>query len=204
MDFKTAARLGTYISKDYAEDVLRLLVNYTDISASEAASRLNLHIRTVQDFLEAMESLGIVKKEEVSEGKRPYFRYSLEEERARPTVLDARARAILAHSLAAFFCTATFVDATWTWHLGWVPLLVAWAHFDRARRRHPPGWFTFRSLRAFLLLDGALQLSYNSPFSALLGLLAFFWTGRRSRGPTPAGPAGASPPDAVPSEEEAS
>ena len=44
MDFVTAAILGTYISKDYAEDFFKLLVDYQDISASEAASRLGLHI----------------------------------------------------------------------------------------------------------------------------------------------------------------
>lgn len=77
MDFKRAAILGSYISKDYAEDLFRLLVTYQDISASEAASRLNLHIKTVQDFLEAMASLDILSKKEVSEKKRPYYRYSL-------------------------------------------------------------------------------------------------------------------------------
>ena len=78
MDFKTAAVLGTYISKSYAEDFFKLLVNYQDISASEAASRLGLHIRTAQDFLEAMASLGILEKVEVYEKKRPYYRYSLQ------------------------------------------------------------------------------------------------------------------------------
>ena len=78
MDFKTAATLGTYLSKDYAEDFFALLVTYQDISASEAASRLGLHIRTAQDFLEGLASLDIVSKREVSEGKRPYFRYTLE------------------------------------------------------------------------------------------------------------------------------
>ncbi|MFC1993358.1 hypothetical protein ACFLV3_06100 [Chloroflexota bacterium] len=77
MDFKTAAVLGTYISKDYAEGFFKLLVNYHDISASEAASRLGLHIRTAQDFLEAIASLGILEKVEVYEKKRPYYRYSL-------------------------------------------------------------------------------------------------------------------------------
>ena len=65
------------MSKDYAEDLFRLLVTYRDISASEAASRLNLHIKTVQDFLEAMASLDILSKKEVMEKKRPYFRYAL-------------------------------------------------------------------------------------------------------------------------------
>ena len=77
MDFKRAATFGSYISKDYAEDLFRLLATYTSISASEAASRLNLHIKTVQDFMEAMNGLGILQREEVYEKKRPYFRYSL-------------------------------------------------------------------------------------------------------------------------------
>lgn len=77
MDFKKAAILGSYISKDYAEDLFRLLVTYQDISASEAASRLNMHIKTVQDFLEAMASLDILSKKEVLEKKRPYYRYAL-------------------------------------------------------------------------------------------------------------------------------
>ncbi|RLD78833.1 MAG: hypothetical protein DRJ15_10700 [Bacteroidetes bacterium] len=77
MDFKKAAILGSCISKDYAEDLFRLLVTYQDISASEAASRLNLHIKTVQDFLEAMASPDILSKKEVLEKKRPYFRYAL-------------------------------------------------------------------------------------------------------------------------------
>ena len=81
MDFVTAAVLGTYISKDYAEDFFKLLVNYHDISASEAASRLGLHIRTAQDFLAAMVSLGILDKVEVYEKKRPYYRYSLKTQR---------------------------------------------------------------------------------------------------------------------------
>ena len=54
MDFKQAAILGSFISKDYAEDIFELLVNYQAISASEAAARLNLHIKTAQDFLEAL------------------------------------------------------------------------------------------------------------------------------------------------------
>jgi len=81
MDFKTAAQLGTYFAKDFAEGIFRLLVNYKDISASEAASRLSLHIQTAQDFLEAMTSLGILLKKEVYEKKRPYFRYSLKKKK---------------------------------------------------------------------------------------------------------------------------
>jgi hypothetical protein len=77
MDFKQAAILGSYISKDYAEDLFRLLTTYQSISSSEAASRLNLHIKTIQDFLEDMHKLDILEREEVYEGKRPYYRYKL-------------------------------------------------------------------------------------------------------------------------------
>lgn len=77
MDFKEASKLGSCLSKDYTEDLFRLLVNYDTISASEAASRLSVHIKTTQDFLEDLCSLEIIEKEEVYEGKRPYFRYRL-------------------------------------------------------------------------------------------------------------------------------
>jgi hypothetical protein len=77
MDYETAAQLSAYLSKDYAEDFFKLLVNYQDISASEAASRLSLHIRTAQDFLDGLTALGIVNKTEVREKKRPYYRYNL-------------------------------------------------------------------------------------------------------------------------------
>jgi hypothetical protein len=77
VDFIEASKLGSCLSKDYAEDLFRLLATYESISASEAASRLNLHIKTVQDFLEDIFDLKILDKEEVYEGKRPYFRYKL-------------------------------------------------------------------------------------------------------------------------------
>jgi len=83
MDFKKAAKLSHYLAKDYAQDFLALLVNYQDISASEAASRLGLHIRTAQDFLEGMAALDILDKQEVYEKKRPYFRYTLKTKRIR-------------------------------------------------------------------------------------------------------------------------
>jgi hypothetical protein len=77
MKYEKAARLGAIIAKDYSEDLFRLLVNYQDISASEAASRLSLHIRTAQDFLDNLAELEVVEKTEVFEKKRPYFRYNL-------------------------------------------------------------------------------------------------------------------------------
>jgi predicted transcriptional regulator len=81
MNFKTAARLGSILAKDYAQDFFELLVNYQDISASEAASRLGLHIRTAQDFLDTLADLEIVGKREAQERKRPYFRYTLQTHR---------------------------------------------------------------------------------------------------------------------------
>jgi predicted transcriptional regulator len=86
VDFKEAAKLGSCLSKDYAEDLFRLLITYESISASEAASRLNIHIKTTQDFLEDLYSLEILDKEEVYEGKRPYFRYSLKVKEIRVTL----------------------------------------------------------------------------------------------------------------------
>jgi len=77
MDFRTAAKYGSLLSKEYAEDIFALLVNYRAISASEVAARLDLHIKTAQDFLESLAQLGILSKEEVLEKKRPYFRYIL-------------------------------------------------------------------------------------------------------------------------------
>jgi hypothetical protein len=81
MKFATAARLGAFISKEYAQDFFGLLLNYQDISASEAASRLGLHIRTAQEFLDGLAELNILSKQEVYEKKRPYFRYSLKTQR---------------------------------------------------------------------------------------------------------------------------
>ncbi len=81
MKFREASLLGACLAKDYAEDMFRLLATYKTISSSEAASRLSVHIKTTQDFLEDLFSLGIVSREEVYEGKRPYFRYSLKVER---------------------------------------------------------------------------------------------------------------------------
>jgi predicted transcriptional regulator len=77
MDFIEARKLSNYLSKGYAEDIFRLLMTYQDISATEAASRLNLHVQTAQEFLETMTSYEILSKQEVSESKRPYFRYKL-------------------------------------------------------------------------------------------------------------------------------
>jgi hypothetical protein len=82
-DFKTAALLGTCLARDYAPEALRLLALYRSLSASELASRLDMHIQTAQDFLEALSALGITGREEVLEKKRPYYRYSLRDPRLR-------------------------------------------------------------------------------------------------------------------------
>jgi predicted ArsR family transcriptional regulator len=79
MDFQTAAKYATLLAKDYAEDFFRLLVNYQAISSSEVAARLNLHIKTAQDYLESLTELGVLSKDEILEKKRPYFRYSLQQ-----------------------------------------------------------------------------------------------------------------------------
>ena len=76
-DYNSLSQLGNIVSKSYAPDMFRLLMAYKDISATEAASRLDLHVQTAQEFLETLVKLKIVSKVEVSEGKRPYFRYSM-------------------------------------------------------------------------------------------------------------------------------
>lgn len=81
MDFKEAAIISNYISKSYAERIFKLIVTYKDISASEAASRLGLHIRTVQEFLHYMAHFEILEKKEVYEKKRPYYRYSIKKKK---------------------------------------------------------------------------------------------------------------------------
>jgi len=81
MDFKRAAILSNYISKDYAEKIFRLIMIYKDISASEVASRLDMHIRTVQEFLDTMALYDIIEKKEVYEKKRPYFRYAIKKKK---------------------------------------------------------------------------------------------------------------------------
>ena len=77
MTFDRAAKLASLLAKEYAQEFFKLLVVYETISASEAASRLNLHIKTAQDFLVGLEEAGILSREEVSENKRPYYRYTL-------------------------------------------------------------------------------------------------------------------------------
>lgn len=69
--------LGVLLSKKYGKDLFKLLKVYKDISASEASSRLGLHVQTVQEFLEATASIGLTEKNEVVEKKRPYYRYTL-------------------------------------------------------------------------------------------------------------------------------
>ena len=76
-NFEKLKAFGSFISKAHAKDILKVLYTYQDVSASEAASRLGLHINTVQEFLEAMHNSNFVTREEVSEKKRPYFRYKL-------------------------------------------------------------------------------------------------------------------------------
>jgi predicted transcriptional regulator len=81
MDFQSLSKLASLLSKSFAKELFRLLITYKTISASEAASRLDLHIKTAQDFLEGLEAVGILSKEEVIEKKRPYFRYTLIQEK---------------------------------------------------------------------------------------------------------------------------
>lgn len=77
MTFEEISKISALLARDYAKDFFRLLATYQTISASESAARLDLHIKTAQDFLEELYALGLVDRTEVSENKRPYFRYEL-------------------------------------------------------------------------------------------------------------------------------
>ncbi|MGB2906130.1 MAG: hypothetical protein WBB73_03460 [Candidatus Aminicenantaceae bacterium] len=85
-DFESAQGLAALVAKEYARDFFRLLVMYRDISASEAAARLRLHVKTAQDFLEGLEAAGILDKREAAEKKRPYFRFTLKEQKIHITI----------------------------------------------------------------------------------------------------------------------
>ena len=81
MDFIFVNRISSLLAKTFSGNLLKLLVTYKDISASEAASRLDLHIKTTQDFMEELFALDIAERKEVYEKKRPYFRYSLKKQK---------------------------------------------------------------------------------------------------------------------------
>jgi len=152
MDFKTAATLGSCLSRDYAEGFFELLVNYQDLAASEAASRLGLHIRTAQDYLETLASLGIVEQREVFEKKRPYFRYAL---KTRRIVLDLDLsqvrRARSAGDLARKVREKANSGARFTMARGGdrIAQVVIWTGDGRERKEHkinltdPQGLFLF-------------------------------------------------------------
>jgi hypothetical protein len=75
--FENISKLSYLLSKDYARGILSLLASYNSISSSVAASHLDIHIKTAQDFLEGMFEIGILSREEVRDGKRPYYQYFL-------------------------------------------------------------------------------------------------------------------------------
>jgi len=78
-DFQSLSRMAALLARPFAEPFFQLLATYESVSASEAASMLDLHIQTAQEFLEGLYREGVVQRNEVSEGKRPYFRYMLKE-----------------------------------------------------------------------------------------------------------------------------
>jgi len=83
MDFSMISRTASLLSRPYSEAFFRLVAIYRDISATEAAHRLDLHIKTAQDFLEQLYDLGYAERIEVVGHKRPYSRYRLKQRRIR-------------------------------------------------------------------------------------------------------------------------
>ncbi len=85
-EFEKIKLFGSFIAKEYSGELLRLLYLYKDISASEAASRLGMHIKTVQEFFEALSETGVLEKRIAYESKRPYFRYSFNRDKIELTL----------------------------------------------------------------------------------------------------------------------
>lgn len=81
MEYQKLYELANLLARSFSGEILRMISIYPDISSSEAASRLDIHIQTAQDFLEGMVGTGLAEKVEVMEGKRPYFRYRLKKRR---------------------------------------------------------------------------------------------------------------------------
>ncbi len=100
-------------------------------------------------------------------------RFSLEEERARRDVLARRSLAVLAHTGAATALTVLFVSPPPVLLLAWILPAVFLGAAVRVRQEAAPGRFTFSALCAFPLLDGAVQLSYNSPVTSAVCVLTF-------------------------------
>jgi predicted transcriptional regulator len=84
--FESTQKLANLISREYCWEFFRLLYVYHDISASEAATRLEIHTKTAQDFLDGLAEQGILIKREAGEKKRPYYRYSLKKRRINITL----------------------------------------------------------------------------------------------------------------------
>jgi hypothetical protein len=95
-------------------------------------------------------------------------RYSLEEEAARPGVLTSRSRGVLAHSVVSAGLVAAIVAPAPLLLVGWLAPVGFIALALRQRAAAAPGRFTLLCLCALPLLDGALQLSYDSPFTAAM------------------------------------
>lgn len=78
MDFETVRLTATLLSKPFAHDFMAIIAAYQSVSAAQVASRLGLHIKTAQDFLEQWHQLGYLQRQLVQEGKRPFYRYQLQ------------------------------------------------------------------------------------------------------------------------------
>ncbi len=109
-------------------------------------------------------------------------RYSLEEESARPNILKFRANCLFGYLVISYLLALILLPQMPIWgHFGWIALFAVTFQNLIERDRHPPQRWTFQSLRGLLLLDGALQLSYNSSGSAGICLILYLWTEILSR-----------------------
>ncbi len=77
MNLENAIDLCGYLGRDYSEDFFRLLVNYHDISATEAASWLGIQASAAGEFLDGLTRQGVVEKSTHAQGKADHSRYRL-------------------------------------------------------------------------------------------------------------------------------
>lgn len=81
MNYAEAAELCACIAKDHAGGFFRLLANYKDISAQEAASWTGVQLSEAEGFLESLTEHGIVEKKAVDEREVAQSRYSLRQQK---------------------------------------------------------------------------------------------------------------------------
>lgn len=77
MKLEEATDLCAYIAREYAAGFFRLLTNYEDLSAKEAASWMGVQVSEAEDFLNGLAEHGVLEKKIVKEREVVQARYIL-------------------------------------------------------------------------------------------------------------------------------